>query len=167
MNPPIYVTIYMDSVGANHIIHTDSIVTAIHVGDTVNFSFTINNLWDHSIFERIIVGINDKTEVFPYQQACDTLQRLRPCPIVSIVGSDILCKDCSGSKNTTQLSPTTGGTWRSNNPSVATVNKNGLVTARSAGTVTFTDSFSHCEVESEPVTVKSQPTPDIRIQMRK
>lgn len=39
---------------------------------------------------------------------------------------------------TTTLSPSTGGVWVSNNPSVATVTNEGIVTTVGTGKVTFT-----------------------------
>ncbi len=56
-----------------------------------------------------------------------------PKPVVSITGATGICIG-----STSQLSPTSGGTWVSNNPSVATVTNAGVVTGISAGSVTFT-----------------------------
>ncbi len=52
---------------------------------------------------------------------------------VTVLGSDSVCAG-----NTLQLHPSTGGTWTSNNPAVATINNSGVVTAISEGQVTFT-----------------------------
>jgi uncharacterized protein YjdB len=62
-------------------------------------------------------------------------------PVVNITGSD---KICIG--NTTTLSPTTGGTWTSNNPTIATVSNSGVVTGIAAGTASFyfTNSTTNC-----------------------
>ncbi|MDP2336773.1 MAG: choice-of-anchor L domain-containing protein, partial [Bacteroidota bacterium] len=54
-------------------------------------------------------------------------------PVVSITGSSSICVG-----STTTLSPTTGGTWVSNSPGVASVSNAGLVTGIAAGTATFT-----------------------------
>jgi hypothetical protein len=78
-----------------------------------------------------------------------------PRPIVSISGSNIICQE-----QTTQLSPSTGGTWVSTNPGVATINNSGLVTGVSAGTATFvfTSSTTNCASHpSAPVTVHAKP----------
>ena len=78
-----------------------------------------------------------------------------PRPIVSITGSNIICQE-----QTTQLSPSTGGTWVSTNPGVATINNSGLVTGISAGTATFvfTSSTTNCVSHpSAPVTVHAKP----------
>lgn len=76
-------------------------------------------------------------------------------PLVSITGASTICEGL-----TTTLSPTTGGTWTSNNPSVATVSDNGVVTAVSAGTATFyfTSSASGCRSAStSAITVVARP----------
>ncbi len=57
----------------------------------------------------------------------------QPKPTVSITGATAIC---AGS--TSQLSPTSGGTWVSNNTAVATVTNAGVVTGVSSGSVTFT-----------------------------
>src|SRR5690606_9418645 len=52
---------------------------------------------------------------------------------VSVTGSNPVC---AGS--TTTLSPTTGGMWISNQPSIASVTNTGIATALQQGTATFT-----------------------------
>ncbi|HLO52977.1 MAG TPA: Ig-like domain-containing protein [Saprospiraceae bacterium] len=77
-------------------------------------------------------------------------------PLVSITGPNQLC---TGS--TTQLSPSTGGTWVSNNPSVASVTNGGLVTALSEGQATFryTNSVTGCvSSNTNVVTVYGRPS---------
>lgn len=54
-------------------------------------------------------------------------------PSVNITGSNSIC-----AASTTTLSPTTGGTWTSNNPTIASVTNSGLVTGIAAGSATFT-----------------------------
>jgi hypothetical protein len=58
---------------------------------------------------------------------------------VNIYASPVLTAPatiCQGS--TATLSPTTGGTWTSSNPSVASITNSGVVTPGNTGTVTFT-----------------------------
>ncbi|HMR88001.1 MAG TPA: Ig-like domain-containing protein, partial [Saprospiraceae bacterium] len=77
-------------------------------------------------------------------------------PLVSITGPNQLC---TGS--TTQLSPSTGGTWVSNNPSVASVTNGGLVTALSEGQATFrfTNSVTGCvSSNTNVVTIYGRPS---------
>ncbi|MBS1930746.1 MAG: Ig-like domain-containing protein [Bacteroidetes bacterium] len=61
---------------------------------------------------------------------------------------------CLGSSSQI-LAPTTGGTWVSNNPSVASVTNNGTVTGLTAGSVTFTftDGTSDCSNTTASLTV--------------
>jgi len=79
-------------------------------------------------------------------------------PIVSITGNTSICVD-----GTTSLSPTTGGTWVSNGPSVASVTNGGVVTGLQAGmvTFTFTDGTTGCSSTTGAVTVKGLPTAGI------
>jgi hypothetical protein len=58
---------------------------------------------------------------------------IKYCPVASITGATHICEG-----STTQLTPTSGGTWISSDENVATVNNSGLVTAVGAGTATFT-----------------------------
>ncbi len=76
-------------------------------------------------------------------------------PNVSITGSDVLCIS-----DNSQLFPTSGGTWASNNTAVATVQNDGKVTAISAGTVTFTftNSTGCASLPTLPITVNPRPT---------
>ena len=72
-------------------------------------------------------------------------------PVVSITGPTSICLGV-----TTQLSPTSGGTWSSTNPSVATVDDTGLVTAVAPGSATFifTSTATGCpSLPTAPVSV--------------
>ncbi len=74
------------------------------------------------------------------------------CPAAVISGPAQVCVGY-----TTTMTPSTGGTWTSSNPLVATITNSGIVTAISAGTVTFTYSTDGCSSEpSSPVTVIGQ-----------
>ena len=75
---------------------------------------------------------------------------------VNITGSTSICVD-----GTTTLSPTAGGTWTSNNPSVASVTNTGIVTGLSAGNATFTfvsSTAPNCSSTTSAVQVNSVPT---------
>ncbi len=79
-----------------------------------------------------------------------------PGPIVSITGDDEICEG-----ETTTLSPTAGGTWMSNDPTVATVTNSGVVTGVGAGNATFvfTETGSGCTSEAtDPIIVHGAPT---------
>ncbi len=73
-------------------------------------------------------------------------------PTVNITGSSTICEG-----STTTLSPATGGTWISNNPSVASVDNDGIVTGISGGTVTFTftETATGCSNTTSAVTVNA------------
>jgi uncharacterized protein YjdB len=58
---------------------------------------------------------------------------------------------CAG--GTTMLTPSSGGTWSSGNPGVATVTNKGLVTAISAGAVTFIYTQTQTGCSSVPILI--------------
>ncbi len=77
-------------------------------------------------------------------------------PEASISGPNLICIDA-----TTQLSPSNGGSWVSNNPSIAMVNNDGLVQGINSGTCTFiwTQTTTGCYAETlEPISVNTSPT---------
>ncbi len=76
-------------------------------------------------------------------------------PNISVSGSTSICVG-----STTQMIPSSGGTWMSDNPSIATIDNSGLVTAISSGTVkfTYTDGTTGCESDaSTTITVLANP----------
>jgi len=76
-----------------------------------------------------------------------------------ITGDDIICIT-----GTSQMSPSTGGTWTSSDAGVATITNTGLVTGVSAGsaTFTFTPTATGCpSLPSDPITVSAAPNPAI------
>ncbi len=76
--------------------------------------------------------------------------RIDPLPLVSITGQSTI-----RIQNTTTLSPSSGGTWVSNNSDVASVSGSGTVTGLSDGTATFTftDELTGCSATTGIVTV--------------
>ncbi len=80
---------------------------------------------------------------------------LNSLPVVSITGASSVCIG-----QTTTLSPTSGGSWVSDSPGVASVNSSGVVTGLSAGTATFTftDAVTLCTRTTTQVTVTAQLT---------
>jgi len=76
-------------------------------------------------------------------------------PSVSITGSSSICVG-----STTTLSPTTGGSWVSNSPAIATVTNGGVVTGSAAGsaTFTFTQTSTGSSNTTPAVTVKPLPS---------
>jgi uncharacterized protein YjdB len=84
---------------------------------------------------------------------------INPLPEVCILGRDSICVGI-----TTQLSPTTDGTWVSNNPNIASVTNDGLVRGLSAGYATFTfTSSTGCSATTDTISVDVFPviTPTI------
>ncbi|RZJ70029.1 PKD-like domain-containing protein [Flavobacterium sp.] len=76
---------------------------------------------------------------------------VNPRPTVSSTGSV-----CVGS--TTTLSPTSGGTWVSNNPTIASITNAGVVTGLASGTATFTfTNGSGCANTTGNITVNQLP----------
>lgn len=75
-------------------------------------------------------------------------------PSLTISSTDV-CIDGS-----ITLSPNSGGTWISNNPSVATVTSGGMVSLLTIGTVdfTFTESIANCQSTTSLLTVNDLPT---------
>ena len=79
-------------------------------------------------------------------------------PAVAITGPSNICIG-----TTTTLSPTTGGTWSSNNPAIATVNNSGLVTGVSAGATTFIFTKSNGCVSNPTNAITVNPKPAVSI----
>lgn len=80
-------------------------------------------------------------------------------PSIVLEGSNVLCPGELG-----QMQPSTGGTWTSTNPAVASINDSGQFTAKNPGTVRFiyTDSTSGCiSEESEEITISDSPSIEI------
>ncbi|MDF1694813.1 MAG: Ig-like domain-containing protein [Saprospiraceae bacterium] len=81
---------------------------------------------------------------------------VHPKIAVSISGGTDICIG-----ETSQLAPTSGGTWVSSNTSVAGVSNSGLVTALNQGSATFTfiESGTNCESDpTTPITVNPKTT---------
>jgi uncharacterized protein YjdB len=141
----------------------------ICVGSTTTLSPTSGGTWtstNNSIASvtngGIVTGLNAGNVRFTFTSSStgcisqqSSLLVVQAKPIASVSGSSIICKG-----GTTTLFPSTAGTWISTNPSVASVNNNGLVTALSPGTSTFiyTDISTGCVSNATiPVTVSNGP----------
>ncbi|MBK7008866.1 MAG: Ig-like domain-containing protein [Saprospiraceae bacterium] len=87
--------------------------------------------------------------------SASSLITVNPKPVATIVGAATICAGA-----TTSLSPTTGGTWVSSAPGIATITNSGIVTGVTSGTATFTftNSTTGCVSNaSGPVTVNGRP----------
>jgi hypothetical protein len=79
-------------------------------------------------------------------------------PPVNIVGSQSVCVN-----STTILSPSTGGTWVSSYPSIASVTNDGIVTGLISGSATFTFTMTStgCNSTTLPINVNALPTVNV------
>ncbi len=127
----------------------------ICIGESTTLSPTSGGIWtssDNSIAgvtnAGVVTGLAAGTVTFTFLDSITnclsdptTNVTILSRPVVSVSGPDVLCEG----ENTT-LSPSTGGTWISNNPALATVTNDGIVTAISSGSVSFvfTDTTTGC-----------------------
>ncbi len=148
-------------------------VSSICVGATTTLSPTSGGTWASSnpgvatvSGTGVVSGVSAGTATFTFTNtttgcvsAPTSAVTVNAIPVVSITGSSSICIGF-----TTALSPTTGGTWVSSNPAVATVTNAGVVTAVSAGTATFTFTNTASGCMSSPtsaVTVNALPVASI------
>jgi uncharacterized protein YjdB len=144
--------------------------TTICVGQTTTMSPSTGGVWTSlnpavaTINNSgVVTAISPGTARFTYSQ---DLCISEPSAIVtvngvvpSVTGSTSICLG-----TITNLLPTTGGTWTSSNPSVATVNNSGVVTGVTSGTATFTfyHTTSGCiSPPTEVVNVSDKPVVNI------
>ncbi|MBK8701455.1 MAG: choice-of-anchor A family protein [Saprospiraceae bacterium] len=84
-----------------------------------------------------------------------SLVTIYPKPVVTVSGPSSICIG-----STTQMSPSTGGTWQSSNPAIATITNTGMVTGITAGSATFvfTSTTTGCISDaSTPIQVNAPP----------
>lgn len=119
-------------------VSNDGTVTAISPGVTT-FRFT-----------------NTTTGCVSFNTSSITVNAL---PIVALEGPGQICLN-----STTSLSPVSGGTWSSNNPTIANVNNAGLVTGLTTGTVsfTFTETSTGCTAML-PTLITVNPIPTVQL----
>ncbi|MDP5201869.1 Ig-like domain-containing protein, partial [Flavobacterium sp. DG2-3] len=142
--------------------------SSICVNGTTTLSPTTGGTWTSSnktiatvTNAGVVKGISGGTAKFTFTKtgSCNSLATpavtVTTAPKASITGSNSICINA-----TTTLSPTSGGTWSSSNPAVATVNNNGVVTGISAGTATFTFTVTGGGCVSAPtsaITINANP----------
>ncbi|MBL0337507.1 MAG: immunoglobulin domain-containing protein [Chitinophagaceae bacterium] len=110
----------------------------------------------------LVTGISAGTATFtftsstaPNCSATTAAVTVSAAPVVGITGATNICVG-----STTTLSPTTGGTWVSSNPAVATVTNGGVVTGVLGGSVTFTftsGTAPNCSATTAAVTITPKP----------
>jgi gliding motility-associated-like protein len=140
-------------------------LTALCVGSTMTLSPTTGGTWVSSnaavatvTNAGLVTGVSAGSVTFTFTETvtgCSEATVLVAIqqPVVSAPSATL----CVGS--TITLSPTTGGTWVSNNAAVATVTNAGLVTGISIGSITFTftETATGCSNTTPPVTVNAIP----------
>ena len=141
------------------------------VGDMVNLLPSTGGTWSSSnnsiatiTNDGEVTGIAPGSVRFTFVDAntgCESdssdLITVNDKPIISIQGSDSICIG-----SITQLAPTNGGLWYSNDPSIATITNSGLVTGINAGSATFyyQNSTTNCSSDdSDPIFVEPKPNP--------
>ena len=145
------------------------------VGSTVTASPTAGGTWvsnapviasiDNS---GLITGISGGNATFTFIEtptgcsATTSSVLVNILPIVSLSSATL----CVGT--TVTASPGAGGSWLSNDPSIATIDNTGLVTGVSAGSVTFTfmETSTGCSITTSTVTIKPLPvasTPSVTL----
>jgi hypothetical protein len=107
------------------------------------------------VFNYTLVSISDS--YCGQSQSGTATVTVNAPPVVSIPQNSL----CTGLTMT--LSPTSGGTWISSNPSIATITNQGLVTGLAAGVVnfTFTQTSTGCSSTTSNVTVKPTPSSNL------
>jgi hypothetical protein len=100
-----------------------------------------------------LVSVQDDKSCRQNQSGSVTVM-VNALPVVSTPQTEL----CTGLPLT--LSPTSGGTWLSSNPSIASVTNSGLVTGLSAGVVnfTFTQTSTGCSATTANVLIKQSPS---------
>ncbi len=145
--------------------------TAICNGTTTTLSPSSGGTWVSSnpgvatvSNDGVVTGVTSGSATFTFTQGSTSCVSLPSTPVqvnlkptVSITGSTSFCEG-----HTTTLSPSTGGTWISTNPLIASVTNGGIVTGLDGGTATFIYNQSSTGCDSDPTAVITvKPKPDI------
>ncbi|MCL8007222.1 LamG domain-containing protein, partial [Gelidibacter japonicus] len=121
-------------------------INGISEGTTVAPTFTPNTT-PTSNFEIYVRRTTDITACGPIQSPTLNITVIPP-PVISFP-SEV----CIG-RNTYQLTPSSGGTWTSNNTNIATITPNsGVITGLAPGSVTFTyvSPSTGCSITTDPI----------------
>ncbi len=143
---------------------------SICIGDTTNILPASGGTWISNVpgvatidNAGMVIGIMNGTATFKYTDAAGCANTTAPItvnakPNVAITGSDDVCIG-----STTNLTPTSGGTWTSSADTVATVTNGGLVTGISTGTVTLVYQHATTMCIADPLTVNVLNKPIVSI----
>jgi len=129
--------------------------SAICIGETTTLTPSSGGYWtsaDNTIAgvtdDGVVTGLSAGAVTFTFYDSLTNCVSDPTLPVtiygrpdINVSGPDVICEG-----DTTTLSPSSGGTWISNDPSLATVTDDGIVTAISAGSVSFvfTDATTGC-----------------------
>ena len=113
-------------------------------------TFTLTNLALLGI-QTMYFSVNDASN--PCPKTVSIQVTIKALPVVSAPAASV----CVGS--TITLSPTSGGTWASSSPTIASVTNGGVVTGVAVGNVTFTftETSTGCSATTSSVTVVGPP----------
>lgn len=148
---------------------TPPVVTSICVGKTATYAPTTGGSWVSSApsiatinNSGLATGVSPGTAVFTFTQTSTGCPSDASGPLTvsagPTIGSPAAPQICIG--GTTTITPSTGGTWTSSDPTVATISNAGLITGIKAGlaTFTFTDALGCKSQASSAVVVVPKPT---------
>ena len=141
------------------------------VGSTINFLPSTGGTWASSNLSvatidnaGLITGISSGTANMVFtdtitgcsSSATSGLVTVNPMPVVIDTTGGVVCEG-----SPIYLTPSSGGTWTSSDPSVATIDNTGLVTGISGGTtnMVFTDGVTGCKNSMATGLVTVNPMP--------
>jgi len=134
-------------------------ITTLVVSTTGGGTWTSSNPAIASVApDGTVTGRGSGKAVFTYTYTATgcsaTTDSINVHPLYVYLTKNEICVD-----ETIIISPTTGGTWTSSDPAVASITNDGVVTGIAAGKVVFTFSeFGGCSAPTDTLTVKPLPT---------
>ncbi len=144
-------------------IGSTTIIRSSSMGYWTGWDPSVISVNDTGLIEGILAGTTDLIFIDNNTGCKSDIYQLviNDTPIVEISGPDLICKN-----DYTQLSPSAGGVWISNNSAVATVDSSGTVLGINTGQslFTWTQTSTGCSAEtSSPVIVNTTPNVNLSI----